>query len=478
MKTHKKKIIYVGFSSVVLMLAFFIMQSLQKSLAMNVMPTSNNFVNNTNITADKENNSNRIDNIITADKENNDNYTNNTRNRNIRMREEDDNNKLSVTPKVKIIKPKKEVVKGKTKLEAKVKEAKNVEFYLTEKGSNIDKYIGSAQKSSDDDWHLDFDSNASPNGSFYLKAKIKNDYGNYESNKKTLNIDNGVASIDKNQINVDNAVKNKDTSKSNKQNNKISNEQRNNQNNKEVNYNDLTNQAWQEKFFHQVICQDKDVCSGKADPDKDGLTNDEEFRYKTDPLNPDSDRDGYLDGDEIKNGFNPLKYSPGDKSDRIVFESPKKKGIVKKNLYKVTSVKLKKENTKKKDLVLSGKGIPNSFVTVYIYSSDPIILTVKTDKDGNWSYTLDKEIENGEHQVYVAVTDNTGKITAKSKPLAFVKTAQAVSVIPDKTYTNIVSPSEESKKNGTAIIIVLTLISFGLAVSIIGLIISKFRKSN
>ena len=113
MKTHKKKIIYVGFSSVVLMLVFFIMQSLQKSLAMNVMPTSNNFVNNTNTTADEKNNSNHIDNIITADKENNDNYTNNTRNRTIRMREENDEKKLSVTPKVKIIKPKKKLLKAK-----------------------------------------------------------------------------------------------------------------------------------------------------------------------------------------------------------------------------------------------------------------------------------------------------------------------------------------------------------------------------
>ncbi|MFH1482518.1 MAG: hypothetical protein ABIE46_03290, partial [Patescibacteria group bacterium] len=27
--------------------------------------------------------------------------------------------------------------------------------------------------------------------------------------------------------------------------------------------------------------------------------------YKTDPKNPDTDGDGYKDGDEVKNGFNP-----------------------------------------------------------------------------------------------------------------------------------------------------------------------------
>ncbi len=43
------------------------------------------------------------------------------------------------------------------------------------------------------------------------------------------------------------------------------------------------------------------------DTDDDGLSDKlEKIIYFTDPLNPDTDRDGYLDGDEVKNGFNPL----------------------------------------------------------------------------------------------------------------------------------------------------------------------------
>lgn len=42
------------------------------------------------------------------------------------------------------------------------------------------------------------------------------------------------------------------------------------------------------------------------DPDHDGLNNAEERLYGTDPNNPDTDGDGYSDGEEVKNGYNPL----------------------------------------------------------------------------------------------------------------------------------------------------------------------------
>ncbi|MEK7681160.1 MAG: hypothetical protein AAB348_03915 [Patescibacteria group bacterium] len=44
-----------------------------------------------------------------------------------------------------------------------------------------------------------------------------------------------------------------------------------------------------------------------ADTDADGLNDgDELIIWRTDPINPDSDGDTYLDGKEVKNGYNPL----------------------------------------------------------------------------------------------------------------------------------------------------------------------------
>ena len=48
-----------------------------------------------------------------------------------------------------------------------------------------------------------------------------------------------------------------------------------------------------------------------ADPDGDGLTNDQEVAAGTNPRNPDSDGDGYPDGWEADHSFDPT--DPGSK---------------------------------------------------------------------------------------------------------------------------------------------------------------------
>lgn len=49
------------------------------------------------------------------------------------------------------------------------------------------------------------------------------------------------------------------------------------------------------------------------DSDQDGLSDEEEKAYGTDPRVADTDHDGYSDGAEIKGGYNPLIPAPGDR---------------------------------------------------------------------------------------------------------------------------------------------------------------------
>ncbi len=55
---------------------------------------------------------------------------------------------------------------------------------------------------------------------------------------------------------------------------------------------------WLARFFGAETCTVVSTCGDKADPDRDGLGNKEEFDLGTDPNNPDSDSDGLADGDE------------------------------------------------------------------------------------------------------------------------------------------------------------------------------------
>ncbi len=69
--------------------------------------------------------------------------------------------------------------------------------------------------------------------------------------------------------------------------------------------------VWLVKYFGKSDC-DTAICGWPSDPDRDGLTNEQEYQFKTDPNNADSDKDGLADGDEINIfGIDPLKDHSG-----------------------------------------------------------------------------------------------------------------------------------------------------------------------
>lgn len=223
---------------------------------------------------------------------------------------------------------------------------------------------------------------------------------------------------------------------------------------------------------------------GVEDQDGDGLPDVEEVRRGTSPLNSDTDGDGYMDSDEIKSGYNPLKFSAGDKGDKIEFQSPKDMVVaakaraaqegksyvaprVENAAYKIEKIERVKRDDGQNITRLSGQALPNALVTVYIFS-DPIVVVVKTDKQGNWSYDLERDLADGDHEAYVAVTDNLGQITAQSAPLPFVKTAEAVTIrTAEAAAVRPASPMDRWKSSFVVIAVILMVSFFAMGVVLI-----------
>jgi Bacterial TSP3 repeat len=142
-------------------------------------------------------------------------------------------------------------------------------------------------------------------------------------------------------------------------------------------------------------------CGEKADPDNDGMTNIDEYNFQTDPLNSDTDFDGFADGDEVKIYYtDPAKkdsdndtYEDGDEVtncyDPITATSSKLSTARKSQitsitttipLHKTTLDKLKKANATNDDLdkgyIQIKCGSTNSTT-----ASSSVTLSTKANKD-------------------------------------------------------------------------------------------------
>lgn len=205
------------------------------------------------------------------------------------------------------------------------------------------------------------------------------------------------------------------------------------------------------------------------DSNADGISDYESVHvYNIDPVLPSpvtvaEDGRKINAGEKVLLGYDPTKSELVE----IKKEEPKDASAPIAPAYKVTEVKLA-EDTKK--VVLKGQALPNSFITLYIYST-PIIVTVKTDGNGEWNYTLDKELETGEHTVYTASVNNTGNIVARSSGFTFVKTAEAATL---DTAPGGVQVSSEIEKPGVLegnnlyVIVVAFLAIVLVAIGLIG----------
>jgi hypothetical protein len=393
---------------------------------------------------------------------------------------------VELSPPLKFLKPaNSEILSGNFTIVAGINHAKEISFYLTQRGSLSERYLGKATLASETSakpqkWQYSVKTKDVPNGEYGLFAKIKNEFGDYKSEAVPIKVSNLIETSIGSSVST--STERTETSlNTSRESVAVTAE-----NLKEVQKNITDRSAVRPGTANNISGQSvsinalqQETVAGilpkEIDSDMDGISNEEEKRIGTNPNSADSDKDGFLDGDEVKNGFNPLKASEGNKKDRIFFESPKSKGEIKNDLINIEDVRAVVEGDTSQGIAINGKGLPNSFVTVYIYSDFPTIVTVLTDENGNWTYTLDKSLEEGNHEVYVAITDNEGHITAKSSPIAFVKTAQAVSktdasnASSDNQLLALQSPVKAAGASHLLIVIVIIIVSLSTAVGLIGL---------
>lgn len=155
--------------------------------------------------------------------------------------------------------------------------------------------------------------------------------------------------------------------------------------------------------------------------------------------------------------------------------SPKEFGLVREDLLSVNSVdavdSLPDESASSLTFAkISGRAVPGSLVTLYIYST-PIMVTVKTSNDGTFEYLFEKELEDGEHEVYVALTNTEGAVIAKSNAFRFVKQAEAFSVT-DEASGDILVPATTTNSGTNYLYIVVFALSFigvGLVLLVLGM---------
>jgi len=84
---------------------------------------------------------------------------------------------------------------------------------------------------------------------------------------------------------------------------------------------------------------------------------------------------------------------------------------------KVTNVKQEKKTIKKKTyggkITLEGRATPNSIVNLYFFS-EPIVVTTKTDENGDWIFEMQKPMDEGKHIVYAMTKTEEGNLIRSS----------------------------------------------------------------
>ena len=97
------------------------------------------------------------------------------------------------------------------------------------------------------------------------------------------------------------------------------------------------------------------------------------------------------------------------------------------------------------------------------------IVTVQTEADGSFEYTFSKELEDGQHEVFVAITDNTGSIVAQIEAFTFIKQAQAFTPVDAESQSGtIAAPDLVTQTSPYRTALGMSVLALGILLLLLG----------
>lgn len=161
------------------------------------------------------------------------------------------------------------------------------------------------------------------------------------------------------------------------------------------------------------------------DTDGDGLSDDVEKRLGTDANK--AATDGQTPDREAARRRFDLTGIDRALADGQPLGQPRAEGLADDRLQVVAVSNAAKAADGSAPVLLSGTGVPGEIITIYLYSDLPLVATTTVDQNGQWQLSIDDQLGDGVHEAYVAVNHDTGRVTRKSEPLAFIiQAAQAL----------------------------------------------------
>ena len=175
------------------------------------------------------------------------------------------------------------------------------------------------------------------------------------------------------------------------------------------------------------------------DRDQDGLSDGDEIRLVTDPNNPDTDNDGYIDGLEVIRGYNPLVAGPGDK---IEYKEPVGQTNAQ---YKITGIRLT-ESAGEQMLTVTGMGPNDALVAVLLFSKENRTWVARTDRTGRFLFVSADALDPGEYKAYASAVSANGLPLAFSKQLMFERTESSLIKEEESSREVVILNEEEETK--------------------------------